>query len=118
VSGVRDRAQGSQDVVPTSLILKRSAQDLCDERAALAPAYSPVQLRDKLFVEINEHTHANNLAHQASGPRLVLQPSAAHRAAIVRPVRRVTRPPKHRQHPDGREDHRSEHERDLTLSGE
>jgi hypothetical protein len=84
VSGVRDRAQGSQDVVPTSLILKRSAQDLCDERAALAPAYSPVQLRDKLFVEINEYTHANNLAHQGvraeACPPAIRSPSSGNRA--------------------------------------
>jgi hypothetical protein len=38
---------------------------LRDERAALAPTYSPVQLRDEPIFEINVHTHAHNLAHSA-----------------------------------------------------
>jgi hypothetical protein len=63
VSGIRDRTQRSQDVLPTSLILERSAHGLRDERAALAPTYPAVQLRDKFVFEINVYAHAHNLAH-------------------------------------------------------
>ena len=74
VSGVRDGAQGSQDVVPASLILGRPAHRLCDERAALAPSYSAVQLRKELVFEVNVYTHAHNLAH--SGIRVGACPPA------------------------------------------
>src|SRR5438128_153318 len=84
VSGVRDGAQGSQNVVPTSLILERPAHGLCDERAALAPSYSAVQLRKELVFEVNVYTHAHNLAHSriraGASPPATRSPASGSRA--------------------------------------
>src|SRR5438874_9144909 len=50
--------------------------------------------------------------------RLVPEPLATHRAAVVRLVRRVARTPEHHDEADRRKDDEREHEGDLAFDGE
>ena len=66
VTGVGNRAQRRLDLVPTSLVLQRSPDRLCDERASPSRAGPAVELGYQMVVQRYVHAHASTVAHKST----------------------------------------------------
>jgi len=61
--GIGERACGSFDVLPTTLIVERASNRCRDERAPLTLTDPAVESTDNLVIQAYVHTHGHTLAH-------------------------------------------------------
>ena len=64
VARIGNRAERGFDVVPTPLVLQRSPDHLCDERAAPSRACPPVELGYQIIIERYVQSHVLMIAHR------------------------------------------------------
>jgi len=89
MNGLRQRADGSHEGLPSLLIIECASYRLCDEAAATARADSCVEAPHVVLPQRYVHAHGHNLAHWVAssechvGGRRVYSPSAPATAAAM-----------------------------------
>lgn len=66
VSAVGDGPQRCLDIIPSPLVIKSAANQLCNERAASPTAGPSVELGDELVINGNVQSHVPTIAHSCA----------------------------------------------------